>query len=281
MSDFNDPYPDEQIVQAIQAARARWWTLQGDWYDDCALELRARLARMGLGVSVFDGILEVAIREGRAPLELARLFDGYLGLDKEVRVVPNRFYRPKFTRVKDEETGRMRDVQVPYTYRLGAGDPPKGNVSYNALRLARTEMTHLFHKGTVESAKNAPWLRGFKWQLSNTHASRLSKWNRPGAKGKSRKLKKAIFRDICDTWATQDIDDLGEGMYRPDGSTLPQDHPNGMCTILKITLGEDAWLDKLKRRRLERLGVPYPPDQPLDQATYERLRDSVLSTFEG
>lgn len=276
MSDFSEPYPDEQTVAAIQAARARWWTLQKDWYQAYAHNLAGRLARVGLGAEVFDGILEVAMREGRAPMDLARLFEGYLGLDREVRVVPSRFYRPRFTQVQDPETGRLREVQVPYTYRMGPNDPPDGSVAYNALRWARTEMTHMFHKGTVESAKNAPWLTGFKWVLSNTHAFRLSKWSRPGAKGQGRKLKKAIFRDICDTWAEQDIDGLGAGVYRPDGSTLPTEHPNGMCTIVKVTKRAEEWLDYLRRRRLEWLGVPYPADQALDKGTYERLRDSVM-----
>lgn len=83
----------------------------------------------------------------------------------------------------------------------------RGSVKYNALRLARTEINQAYHRSQNLAAMNNPTIRGLKWNLSRSHPK----------------------KDICDTWATQDIHGLGSGIYRP-GET-PKDHPNGMCFL--------------------------------------------------
>lgn len=91
----------------------------------------------------------------------------------------------------------------------------KGDIRYNAMRLARTELAHAYSEASIQSAKVAPWVRGLKWNLSASHP-------RP---------------DICDYWATADPDGLGRGVYLPDNT--PVDHPNGLCFLTDALVSRD------------------------------------------
>lgn len=71
-----------------------------------------------------------------------------------------------------------------------AGRIPK-NVCYEALRLARTEMTAAYGEGVIVSGRVSPGYKGVKWVLSNTHP---------------------IF-DICDTLAGKIYEKGDEPMY--------------------------------------------------------------------
>src|SRR5690606_29268854 len=44
-----------------------------------------------------------------------------------------------------------------------------GNISYEALRLARTEMSAAFGEGTIAASRVAPSYIGMKWVLSGNH----------------------------------------------------------------------------------------------------------------
>ena len=84
------------------------------------------------------------------------------------------------------------------------------NLEYNALRLARTTITHSAQLSMIESCRNNPYVEGIKWHLSSSHSTRMH--------GRT---------DICDTWASQNLYDMGAGVYPFD--KVPFDHPNGMC----------------------------------------------------
>lgn len=81
----------------------------------------------------------------------------------------------------------------------------KGGVSYAAHRLARTEINHAYQEAQAARYQDEPWVRGMKWNLSNTHP-------RP---------------DVCNSNATEDLHKLGRGVY-PIGSR-PDSHPNCLC----------------------------------------------------
>jgi hypothetical protein len=87
-----------------------------------------------------------------------------------------------------------------------------GTVSYNHLRVARTEMLRASltaHKLRVHFLNQMPKalnpVIGIKWNLSGSHP----------------KL------DICDEWATDDKHNLGPGVYPP--TNLPMGHANDLC----------------------------------------------------
>jgi len=78
-----------------------------------------------------------------------------------------------------------------------------GNISYEALRLARTEMTAAFGEGTIAAARVSPSYIGMKWVLSHSHP----------------------MVDMCDTLAEHD-EGLGRGVYSPGNEPPMPAHPN-------------------------------------------------------
>lgn len=103
------------------------------------------------------------------------------------------------------------------------------NISYQAQRLARTSLSHAYTEGNIQSSYRNPFSRGLKWNLSPSHTQRLMKF------GKS--------EDICDTWAKQNLYDLGPGIYPAD--KVPIDHPNGLCYTTIETIDVDSARDEL------------------------------------
>ena len=83
-----------------------------------------------------------------------------------------------------------------------AGRVP-GDLCYEALRLARTEMTAAFGEGTIAAARVSPSYIGMKWVLSHNHP----------------------VVDICDTLAEHD-EGLGRGVYSPGDEPPYPAHPN-------------------------------------------------------
>lgn len=102
------------------------------------------------------------------------------------------------------------------------------NISYQAQRLSRTALAHANTETYIKGSKMNPFCRGLKWNLSPSHFTRMN--------GKT---------DICDTYATQDIYNLGAGIYPPD--KLPIGHPNCLCyptqEVTDINKARDELID--------------------------------------
>lgn len=88
--------------------------------------------------------------------------------------------------------------------RMGSRVP--ANLDYNALRLARTELTAAYSESTIASAKACPTIKQVRWVLSGSHPR----------------------TDICDTYASGGI---GNGIYPANECPLSPAHPNCLCTI--------------------------------------------------
>jgi hypothetical protein len=91
----------------------------------------------------------------------------------------------------------------------------KGNARYNAQRLAQTEINTAHREAAIQSSMDATgnlkeFIHALGYRLSLTHE----------------------IRDICDQWASQDIDGLGAGNYLP--ANVPIDHAMGKCNIITI-----------------------------------------------
>lgn len=82
----------------------------------------------------------------------------------------------------------------------------KGNMVHNALRLFRTELARANNEGFLRTGKKLSMVAGDRWNLSGSHPK----------------------RDICDTYATQDVDGLGPGGYKT-GNYPALGHPECMC----------------------------------------------------
>ena len=99
-----------------------------------------------------------------------------------------------------------------------------GNISYEALRLARTEMSAAFGEGAIAAARVAPSYIGMKWVLSGSHP----------------------VPDICDTLSTYDSG-LGPGVYPPGDEPPYPAHPNCLCALVPVHEEPEKFVEKLKR----------------------------------
>lgn len=100
------------------------------------------------------------------------------------------------------------------------------NLNYNALRLARTELTAAYGEGVVASAKVSPAVNNIKWVLSGTHPR----------------------VDICDSYAKGGKN--GNGIYLASDCPPYPAHPNCICTLQpapestkKLVTRLKSWLD--------------------------------------
>ena len=88
----------------------------------------------------------------------------------------------------------------------------KGGVSYNAMRLARTEINNAFHNSAIRSTRDMPWVTGYRWNLSGSHP----------------------HIDVCNDYAQGNHDGIGRGVYKK--ANVPQKpHPNCFCYITSVT----------------------------------------------
>lgn len=145
-----------------------------------------------------QNILEEAVATGQSAIETAKLLQKYVRKDA-------------MTLVED-----YPDMMKRLQNRI-----PK-DISYEALRLARSETSNAYWKGAVESSRNSPSYKGTKWILSRSHP----------------------VADICDAYADHD-EGLGRGVYAP-GSEPVYPHPNCLCTIVAVHEQPEEFLKKLK-----------------------------------
>lgn len=99
-----------------------------------------------------------------------------------------------------------------------------GDISYEALRLARTEMTAAFGEGTIAAARVSPSYIGMKWVLSKSHP----------------------LTDICDDLAAHD-EGLGRGVYSPGDEPPMPAHPNCICTLVPVHEAPEDFVQRLKK----------------------------------
>ncbi len=135
-------------------------------------------------------------------------------------------------------------VNYPNMMKRMAGRIPK-DISYEALRLARTEMTAAFGEGTIAAASVSPSYKGMKLVLSNSHP----------------------IADICDNLAAYDVG-LGRGIYPPGDEPMIPIHPNCLCTLVPIHEEPEEFVEKLKAWR------DNPESQP-------KLEEWYTETYRG
>ena len=100
----------------------------------------------------------------------------------------------------------------PNMYERMGGRVPK-NLNYEALRLARNELSEVYWQATIEGFKENPAVKAVKWLLSN---NRL-----PG------------YHDICDTMAYADDYGLGAGIYPVDAAP-EKPHICCLCSLAPV-----------------------------------------------
>lgn len=96
-------------------------------------------------------------------------------------------------------------------HKLYPSIPFDRKVDYNALRLARTSITHAHWAANKAAAKKNPLCKGMKWNLSASHYERQVA---------------VAGEDVCDECARHD-EGLGVGVWSIDD--LPMPHPQCLC----------------------------------------------------
>lgn len=115
------------------------------------------------------------------------------------------------------------------------------NVRYKALRIARTELNTAHREAHTASVTDPAtgrlrtYVRAIGWRLSAAHGE----------------------PDVCDVWASQDVDGLGAGNYLP--GSVPVDHPNGKCYQVTLLVGSSEEYAPVR---------PQPKDVPESQRAY-------------
>jgi len=103
-----------------------------------------------------------------------------------------------------------KELATSVTSLINPGAP--GGVSYNAMRLARTEINNAFHFSTIRNTREMPWVKGYQWNLSGSHP----------------------HIDICNTMAQANHDGIGRGVYKK-ANVPPKPHPQCFCYLTTVT----------------------------------------------
>lgn len=166
-------------------------------------------------------IVQEAIREGKHPIEIAEMLKVYVkeGANTVAVNYPNMLER--------------LDHSLPM------------DLSYEALRLARTETAAAFGHATVESAKINPGIKGIQWSISNA----------------------GVTCNVCKEIANHDSG-LGKGIYEPDNLPEYPAHPNCLCNLSEVTEDIDNLIDRLIEWQ----------KNPLSQPAIEKWYQNVYRT---
>jgi hypothetical protein len=97
-----------------------------------------------------------------------------------------------------------------------------GGVSYNSMRLARTEINNAFHFSSIRYTREMPWVEGYVWNLSGSHPS----------------------VDVCNTMAQTNHDGIGRGTYKK-GNVPGKPHPHCLCFITTVTASNSKFEKQL------------------------------------
>jgi hypothetical protein len=149
-----------------------------------------------------------------------RLSDRLWSLDQQTReVVRQTIVQGVTEQISAREMAKRLETHLRDGMKLSSWVTDKEravNVRYSASRIARTEINTAHREAHIQSAidPSTGQLKGFisaiGWRLSVSHPR----------------------MDICDVWASDDGDNLGEGNYLPEN--VPSDHPHGLCYTISV-----------------------------------------------
>lgn len=198
---------------------------------DSGEEYLEQVLRVALGEKQADFFLEGIKVQAR----IASKFD----LDSRAQVLSRRVWknvdrnigRIQLVVQKHLVTGSVNAKELAADVKKFIDPSTPGGTSYAAMRLARTEITQAFHGRQKSIAESHDYVRGTKWNLSRTHASKVPSGH-----------------DICDVLAQGHSNGLSKGVYAPDG--IPdKPHPQCLC-YLTYELPSDRELTNLLRAEL-------------------------------
>ncbi|MDI6872270.1 MAG: hypothetical protein QME79_13160, partial [Bacillota bacterium] len=197
--------------QAVEACWAR--TRDGLYLSDRIWQKGDQLRR------TMRDLIQESVAVGQDAVKTARMLEQY------VRTGAKTLAR-QYPKMMDRMAGRI-----------------PGDISYEALRLVRTETTAAFGEGTIAAAQASPSYKGIRWVLSKAHPA----------------------RDICDDLAAHD-EGLGEGVYAPGNEPPYPAHPNCLCHLVPVHEQPEEFMERLKRWRDD------PESEPALEKWYNQQR---------
>lgn len=201
----------ESLSQAEQDTMMRLWAQRRDEalaaarrrvYSD-GLNLSQRVWRLeNGGLNDIRALLSSAFVERTNAEDLARRIEGQLGVNQDLpRWTEERLYGMDARQRAQSTAGLLRSP----TQR-------SEGISYNALRLARTELQYAHHAVATEIARHAPWVLKRNVVLSPTHPK----------------------IDVCDEL-------VGTNPHPKDAELLPA-HPNCLCRYEDVVMDSAAFV---------------------------------------
>lgn len=149
-------------------------------------------------------IIQSAVAEGQDCVKTARALERYVLTGKNGRETLTKEYPKMMARI---------------------GNRIPSDISYEALRLARSEITSAYGEATISAGMISPSCNGIKFILSGSHPK----------------------PDICDDITGVDNYGLGIGVYPIDKAPNYPFHPNCLCTILTANEQPEQFVERLKR----------------------------------
>ncbi|RIJ63614.1 hypothetical protein [Rummeliibacillus sp. POC4] len=200
----------EQAVNDVKKRSARGLNISDRIWE------KSNLARDRIG-----DIIQAGVRSGSNPVEIAKALEQYV-----------------------RDGANTLAINYPNMMERLDGNIPQ-DLSYEALRLARTELAEAYGAGVKESVKASPSAKGVRWALSLSHPA----------------------YDVCDEHATHN-EGLGEGVYSVDSLPRFPAHPNCLCRLEPVHENTDDFLDKLIKWN----------KQPKSQPELENWHQTVYKT---
>lgn len=194
-----------QLESVVLAAKQRTY---GD-----TVRLSQRIWKLdSYGREGLNTAVNLAVMEGKSAWALAQDVEQFLGAGRDC---------PRWTRQRLYGLTKA-DIAGGNQTGLISGDECAGQgVSYNALRLARTEIQWALNEATTRTFKQMPWIELEKVNLSPAHAE----------------------TDICDDVASGG--DNGDGSYKVGDVSLPL-HPHCLCFKTAVLANNAAFVNRLK-----------------------------------
>ena len=210
-------YSKNILINAVETAQITKVTkamIQKAFYDINIRTVEAYYTRVKDGLFLSDRIwskckkyredmkviLQTAVTEGQDCVKTAKMLDKYVLKGKKTLV--------------DEYPNMIKRI----------GNRVPQNISYEALRLARTEMTSAYGDGVLASAMINPATIGIQFMLSMAHP----------------------HTDICDEICGEDNFGLGKGVYPINEAPAYPFHPHCLCIMLTVVQPLDILVGRLK-----------------------------------
>lgn len=175
----------ETKVDSVAATLERTFLTKKSVFDKISIGSRIKTIEKSF-INATIAALDVGIRNGDSAETIAKQIDRLVEIDPANRL-----------------KGPFQIIRERFGTRVVSPSQARGSVSYNSLRIARTEIAETYRNATILLNQDQPWVKGFQWKLSRAHPK----------------------QDICDKYKDKIFQTLAQRPYT---------HPNCMCYLIVV-----------------------------------------------